>query len=280
MFPGLSHSLAIYAGLQAAGAALLSLLFLVLWFRFRQPEWKAWSGACAIQAVAAGAGISYLHAGGTAPLAGFLFAELVFALLAVMAVRTTCASARERDGALKQISQELQRLRDKDRKGLESDRLTGLLNQAALASRMDSIEHFHGVVAVCDVDNFKAMNDRFGHLAGDEILRNVGQLLRASVRAEDEAFRWGGDEFVILFLNQEHEMAARRMQEVEQRLRGFQVRGEGQVPILISWGISVSHGGRLRDALDAADREMYAMKRRQANRQGEASAGTPQNAGG
>ena len=61
------------------------------------------------------------------------------------------------------------------------------------------------------MDNFKDINDRYGHLAGDEILRNIGHLLQASIRHEDEAFRWGGDEFVILFHNQRPEVARKRM---------------------------------------------------------------------
>ncbi len=89
------------------------------------------------------------------------------------------------------------------------DGLTGLQNQTALARRIESGGEFPGVVAVCDMDNFKEINDRFGHLVGDEILRNIGNLLHASIRHEDEAFRWGGDEFVILFLNQLPEVAGK-----------------------------------------------------------------------
>ena len=89
--------------------------------------------------------------------------------------------------------------------------LTGLLNQAALARRVEEPAEFDGVVAVCDMDNFKDVNDRYGHLVGDEILRNIGHLLQSSIRHEDEAFRWGGDEFVILFRNQRPEVARKRM---------------------------------------------------------------------
>ena len=71
------------------------------------------------------------------------------------------------------------------------------------------------------MDNFKDVNDRYGHLVGDEILRNIGNLLQASIRHEDEAFRWGGDEFVILFHNQHSEVASKRMTEIEARLQRF-----------------------------------------------------------
>ena len=96
--------------------------------------------------------------------------------------------------------------------------------------------------------DFKEINDRYGHLAGDDILRNIGSLLKASIRQEDEAFRWGGDEFVILFHNQNVEVARRRMAEVQDRLRGFRLRGHGVLPISFSWG-TAEGGAALRKAL-------------------------------
>ena len=101
---------------------------------------------------------------------------------------------------------------------------------------MEEPAGFDGVVAVCDMDNFKDINDRYGHLVGDEILRNIGHLLQSSIRHADEAFRWGGDEFVILFRNQRHDVAVRRMTDIESRLRDFRVRGFGVLPITFSWG--------------------------------------------
>ena len=101
---------------------------------------------------------------------------------------------------------------------------------------MEQPAPFEGVVAVCDMDNFKDINDRYGHLVGDEILRNIGNLLQASIRHEDEAFRWGGDEFVILFHNQRPDVARKRMAEIEARLRDFRVRGFGVLPITLQLG--------------------------------------------
>ena len=159
---------------------------------------------------------------------------------------------------------ELDHLRREARQTRDLDGLTGLLNRAALERRVEGPGEFPGVVAVCDMDNFKDVNDRHGHLVGDEILRNIGSLLQASIRHEDEAFRWGGDEFVILFRNQRTDVAEKRMVEVEARLRGFRVRGYGMRPITFSWGTAESHGRPLREALDEADRNMYAFKRRRA----------------
>jgi diguanylate cyclase (GGDEF)-like protein len=160
-----------------------------------------------------------------------------------------------------EIAGELDRVRRENLTNQDLDHLTGLLNQAALGKRMEDTSAFTGVVAVCDMDNFKDVNDRYGHLVGDETLRNIGHLLRSSIRAEDEAFRWGGDEFVVLFHNQIQDVARRRMREVEERLRDFIVRGYGSLSISFSWGTAEAVGRPLRETLDAADREMYAFKR-------------------
>jgi diguanylate cyclase (GGDEF)-like protein len=147
-------------------------------------------------------------------------------------------------------------------KNLDLDRLTGLQNQAALERRLESGDPFSGVVAVCDMDNFKSVNDQYGHLVGDEILRNIGHLLRSSIRQEDEAFRWGGDEFVILFSNQNLPVVKSRMLEIRRRLSDFRVRGYGVLPISFSWGVSEAASGQLRQVLDDADHDMYSFKKR------------------
>ena len=162
---------------------------------------------------------------------------------------------------IRQLAGEVDYLRRETQQRLDLDHLTGLLNQAALSRRVDQPGGFEGVVTVCDMDNFKDVNDRYGHLVGDEILRNIGNLLKSSIRHEDEAFRWGGDEFVILFHNQRSEVASKRMQEISARLREFRVRGYGVLPITFSWGTAEAAGRVLREALDEADRTMYALKR-------------------
>lgn len=167
---------------------------------------------------------------------------------------------------IRELGEELDHLRRERLHVSELDRLTGLLNQAALAVRIEEAD-FGGVVAVCDMDNFKEINDRYGHLVGDEILRNIGSLLQSSIRAADEAFRWGGDEFVILFHNPNSEVARRRMSEIAARLGHFQVRGYGMLPISFSWGTAEAPGRPLREALDEADRNMYALKRKRAGGQ-------------
>jgi diguanylate cyclase (GGDEF)-like protein len=171
---------------------------------------------------------------------------------------------QRRAGRVRELETELERLRREAVRARDLDRLTGLSNHAALARRVEEPVAFAGVAAVCDMDSFKEINDRHGHLAGDEILHNIGRLLHSPIRDEDEAFRWGGDEFVILFRDQRGEVASRRMADIETRLRDFQLRGFGALPISFSWGTAEAGGRGLRETLEEADRNMYAMKRQRA----------------
>jgi diguanylate cyclase (GGDEF)-like protein len=187
-----------------------------------------------------------------------------FALHCVMAFAAMAMWSESQIDRLRDLTGELDHLRRERKHTMDLDRLTGLFNQAALSQRVEEPEGFDGVVVVCDMDNFKDINDRYGHLVGDEILRNIGNLLQSSIRHEDEAFRWGGDEFVVMFRNQRAVVAMRRMADIESRLQDFRVRGLGVLPIRFSWGAADTEGRALREALDEADRNMYTVKRARA----------------
>ncbi len=143
----------------------------------------------------------------------------------------------------------------------QTDALTGLLNRSALNEFCDANQPVPGLVAVLDLDNFKAINDTHGHVVGDEVLASVGNLIRASVRKTDRAWRWGGDEFVILFQDQGEAVVAERLQALEERLQQFQIRGRGALPIRLRWGLSEIEGGPLRQAIERADHRMYLKKK-------------------
>jgi len=217
----------------------------------------------------------YLYTFGTPGMwGGYLYHEtyIEFALHCVLAFSAMAMWSESQIDRIRELGAELDFVRRESTQRLDLDRLTGLYNQAALARRVEDQTGFTGVVVVCDMDNFKDVNDRYGHLVGDEILRNIGNLLQSSIRHEDEAFRWGGDEFVILFQNQHEEIARKRMLDIEARLRDFRVRGFGVLPISFSWGTAEASGRPLRDSLDEADRNMYTLKR---TRPGAHRAGPP-----
>ena len=165
---------------------------------------------------------------------------------------------------LRQTNEELAHSRQQIAQRAQLDPLTGLLNRAALNETCEANQPVAGVVAVLDLDNFKDINDALGHLAGDEVLASVGGLIRASIRRTDQAWRWGGDEFVILFLDQPAATAQERIQGLEQRLQRFRIRGKGVLPVNLSWG-TAAVGGSLREAIEEADQQMYLKKKEKAS---------------
>jgi len=166
---------------------------------------------------------------------------------------------------LRQINEELARSRSQMARDALIDPLTGLMNRTALNQMCDSKEPVSGVVGVVDLDNFKDINDTLGHLIGDEVLANVGNLIKTSVRKDDLAWRWGGDEFVLLFSEQSREAVEERLQEIADRLQRFRLRGKGVLPINLSWGVAEVRQRSLRQALEEADHYMYLRKRDKAS---------------
>ena len=276
IFVALVYALGFYSRLEAYHASHALVLCFVYFYNFLMLRKNAGVGARVFRfslVLLAAAFLEhavillYLYNAGAAPAwARYLHHETYYDLIlhCVLAFAAMAMWSESQIDRIRDLTGELDHLRREVQNSLDLDRLTGLLNQAALAARVDTQAPFAGVVTVCDMDNFKDINDRYGHLVGDEILRNIGNLFRSSIRHEDEAFRWGGDEFVILFHNQQASVAAKRMTEIENRLHGFRVRGFGVLPITFSWGIAEAQGRSLREALDEADRSMYALKRARA----------------
>lgn len=174
---------------------------------------------------------------------------------------------------LVKANEDLARSRAELARNAQLDALTGLLNRSALNETCAANEPVSGVVAVIDLDNFKDVNDALGHVTGDEVLANVGGLIKASVRKQDMAWRWGGDEFALLFLDQSRETVEERLQALAERLLRFQLRGKGLLPVHMSWGSAELIAGSLQEGLDEADRQMYQHKRVKLGARAAAAAG-------
>jgi diguanylate cyclase (GGDEF)-like protein len=120
------------------------------------------------------------------------------------------------------------------------DPLTGVHNRREfdrqLASRIESKRPF--CVLLVDLDEFKAVNDRLGHLYGDELLKQMGARLSGQVRSRDFVCRWGGDEFVVI-LDCELAHAETRSRQISQWLNGpYRVSADGR-EIRVDLGVSV-----------------------------------------
>jgi diguanylate cyclase (GGDEF)-like protein len=151
-----------------------------------------------------------------------------------------------------------------------TDELTGTLNRRGfLAQLMRANEAARrggpkGVLILCDLDGFKALNDRLGHAFGDHVLRQVGLALMRGVRKMDVTARLGGDEFALLLIGADVAAARRRVQAFARALAQIapSLGGPG-TPLSASFGLAVIDGGEDETAvLHRADMAMYENKRR------------------
>jgi diguanylate cyclase (GGDEF)-like protein len=147
------------------------------------------------------------------------------------------------------------------------DGLTGLPNRTSIVERLDTAlagaqPDEECAVLFIDLDGLKALNDTLGHDRADEVLREIGLRLSASVRADDFAGRFGGDEFIVVAKGASHAQAAElgtRLLEAISR----PIEGVKSTVVTASVGIAMIRGSGMdaREAIREADSAMYAAKR-------------------
>ena len=146
------------------------------------------------------------------------------------------------------------------------DPLTGLGNRRAFDERLDrAIEQARVLgrplsVIVSDLDDFKVINDAYGHLNGDELLRSAAAAMRAAVRDDDACYRWGGDEFAVLLPNVEQDDAERVAERVSSAIVASCIRPSGE-PQTLAWGTAeLAPGMQASDLLASADLALMTRK--------------------
>jgi diguanylate cyclase (GGDEF)-like protein len=156
-----------------------------------------------------------------------------------------------------------------------TDRLTGLRSRNLMAETIErecAQRDRYGrsfCLALGDLDHFKQINDRYGHVAGDRVLAMVGAAIRDTIRAGDEAFRFGGEEFLIVLKNADLAAGIHVTERLRQVIARHPVvlEDEREVSVTISFGIAAAHPGLDGAALiSAADRALYAAKAAGRNR--------------
>lgn len=140
------------------------------------------------------------------------------------------------------------------------DEMTGLYNKNRLLALLDEKVYDSQNIAVIywDVNRLKYVNDNFGHIAGDRLIIKVAEAIRSSARKEDEAFRYGGDEFVMIINDGTVEI----VQEILKRWESaIGKAAEGcNFPVSASVGYAIGERKYLEDVIAAADKNMYMCK--------------------
>jgi diguanylate cyclase (GGDEF)-like protein len=149
-----------------------------------------------------------------------------------------------------------------------TDSLTGLANRKHLMETLEAeIERCRRyrrplAVAMIDIDHFKRFNDTFGHLAGDEVLRRLAAIFRASLRSADFAARYGGEEFLIVLPETDAATAAEIAERIRARVAAESAQREAVAPrITVSAGIAAASGDEdLEVLIHKADAALYRAK--------------------
>ncbi len=144
-----------------------------------------------------------------------------------------------------------------------TDGLTGLFNRRSLEAKARSLllDHVPFSIALADLDDFKDLNDTYGHETGDRALRLFATSLRRHLRPDDIASRYGGEEFVILLPNTGITEAVRALNRLQVAITD-DISRSSTVPFTTSWGLTDSSAGTtFAEIVAVADQALYSAKR-------------------
>ena len=168
---------------------------------------------------------------------------------------------------------ELARLNERLAEDSRRDALTGLRNRRALSDDQATLEATARegdrptAFALCDIDHFKAYNDYLGHLAGDQALRAIASTIRATLRAGDIAYRFGGEELLLVFRDTTAEEAVGAAERIRAAVADIALRHPAGTDEILTISIGVAPGPAEPGTLLAdADAALYEAKRKGRNR--------------
>lgn len=199
-------------------------------------------------------------------------ARLVATLLSsTMAVRSTTESLRDELVATREEMQALREQLGSLQNEAVTDPLTGLRNRRGFKRSLDELLALDAdaltkcAVMIADIDHFKRINDSYGHLFGDQVIRTAAQALRSVLKGRDIVARFGGEEFIILLPNTPEHGAYALAEQLRTTFAKGRIRransNEYIDKVTISIGVAVPlRGESIEHAIDRADRALYLAK--------------------
>ncbi len=148
-----------------------------------------------------------------------------------------------------------------------TDSMTGILNHKTILDKLEieisrAVRYQHNLsVAVIDIDYFKQINDRFGHQSGDEVIVTVVNTIKGIIRESDLFGRYGGDEFLLIFIDQDKEKAKLAMERIYQALKAVRWKCDS-MKVTLSSGVAqlTSENAGVSLIIEAADNCLYKAK--------------------
>lgn len=196
----------------------------------------------------------------------FVFNALVAFIMVSLITGIYVSSVKTNQEKLKQLNLRLSDL-------ASHDSLTQLLNRRAMKQQLEAAMYSKGefnsefITAIADVDNFKAINDCYGHDCGDRVLKKIVQIIRSNVREKDYISRWGGDEILILFNDSSMEGALSCVSRIHSEIANSSfIYNDQTIELTITIGVCPSsHYSSYQDIILEADRRLYDGKHRGKN---------------
>lgn len=140
------------------------------------------------------------------------------------------------------------------------DSLTGVYNRRYYDEYYADV-YADAALAIMDVDNFKGFNDKYGHLVGDEVLRQIANAIQNNVRPTDAVIRYGGDEFLLIFMDIPEEVFRRKLEAIRQSVTEVRIKGFPELSMSLSIG-GCSGTNEISVLLEQADRYLYQAKKK------------------
>ncbi len=188
------------------------------------------------------------------------------------AAKESIERLNERINAVEKKAQQMTVKAKEYQKAAMKDGLTGLFTRGAFDAKIrDNFEDYKArkkefSIIVFDVDKFKDINDKLGHIAGDKVLKKISECLEESFRKDDFIARYGGDEFTVIIEDLTEEMARQRIEVFNKNLkkRRFVSQKHGEISLSVSAGTAkVMENDTIESLIDRADKAMYELKERQ-----------------
>jgi diguanylate cyclase (GGDEF)-like protein len=178
------------------------------------------------------------------------------------------------ESAQQMLIRYIQQERDNFENASKHDLLTGLSNRRDIMDKMENERERYSrigkpfVIIMGDIDNFKNLNDTYGHDAGDYVLQTIGSILRNQVRGIDCPSRWGGEEFLIVLVDTDMESGQRVAERIRRKIENTNFNHKNKrLSVTMTFGLSAYQNAEdnIDESIKCADKALYEGKNRGKN---------------